>query len=138
MLRDGHYIIDICDRVLDRMALREHRFDFFRGDPGARHPRGVSLPVDAFYEDLRLVVEYCERQHTEVVPFFDRRMTVSSMGRAEQRRRYDQRRREVLPIHGITLVELHFSEFVHGRLKRLTRVAGDEAVIRARLASWIG
>ena len=136
--RDGQYIIDLCDRVLGRTALREHRFDFLRGDPGGWCRRGVGLPVDAFYEDLRLVVEYCERQHTEAAAFFDRRMTVSGVGRGEQRRRYDQRRREVLPLHGIRLVELHVGEFDHGRSKRLRRGAGDEGVVRARLAEWVG
>jgi hypothetical protein len=114
-MRDEQYILGLCDRVLDRQSLRQHRFEFLVGDTGRR------LPVDAFYPDLGLVIEYRERQHTEDAPFFNRRMTVSGIHRGEQRALYDRRRREVLPRHGIQLIELSFSDFAHsanGRLKR--------------------
>lgn len=51
MAKDEAYIIDICDRVLDRTASRQHRFTFLLGDTG------TPLPVDAYYEDPALVVE---------------------------------------------------------------------------------
>jgi len=88
---DESYIIDLCDRVLNLKAKRQHRFDFLRGDPG-KNRRCAKLPVDAYYEELKLVVEYRERQHTESVPLFDKRLTCSGCAREEQRRRYDQRR----------------------------------------------
>lgn len=30
------------------------------------------LPVDAYYKELNIVVEYREKQHTEEVEFFDK------------------------------------------------------------------
>jgi hypothetical protein len=90
---DEHYLIDICDRVLGRTALRQHRFDFLVGDPG-RSGRCARLPVDAWYPDLKLVIEVMEVQHSEAVPLFDRRQTVSGVARGEQRRIYDRRRAE--------------------------------------------
>ena len=48
MLKDEHYIIDLCDHVLGMTALRQHKFDFLRGDPG-KHGRCRRLPVDAYY-----------------------------------------------------------------------------------------
>ena len=44
------------------------------------------------------MIEYCERQHTEAVAFFDHneRLTVSGVTRGEQRKIYDQRRRDLL------------------------------------------
>jgi hypothetical protein len=92
---DESYVIDLCDEVLKQQALRQHRFDFLRGDTGTK------LPVDAYYQTLNIVVEFMERQHTEQVKFFDRRQTVSGVGRGEQRKLYDQRRREVVPQNGI-------------------------------------
>ena len=112
---DESYVIDLCDEVLKQKALRQHRFDFLKGDSGTR------LPVDAYYPPLNLVVEFKERQHTEEVKFFDRRKTVSGVGRGEQRRLYDQRRRDVLPQHGIKLIELDYSDFEHTRGKKLVR-----------------
>lgn len=125
---DESYIIDLCDEVLKLKALRQHRFDFLKGDSGTR------LPVDAYYPSLNLVIEYKERQHTEAVNFFDKRQTVSGVGRGEQRAIYDQRRRDVLPKFGIQLIEFDYSEFEHTRGKKLVRSREDDLkVIRTRL-----
>lgn len=112
---DESYIIDLCDEVLKLKALRQHRFDFLKGDSGTK------LPVDAYYPSLNLVVEFKERQHTEEVKFFNKRQTVSGVGRGEQRKLYDQRRREVLPKQGIKLIELDYSDFENMRGKKLVR-----------------
>lgn len=108
---DESYVIDLCDEVLKQKAIRQHRFYFLRGDAGTR------LPVDAYYPKLNLVIEFRERQHTEEVKFFDRKQTVSGIGRGEQRKLYDQRRRDILPKHGIKLIELGYDDFEHTRAK---------------------
>lgn len=41
------------------------------------------------------------------------------MGRGEQRKKYDQRRRDVLPKNGIALIEFNYDEFDHFSGKRL-------------------
>ncbi len=133
---DEDYIIDLCDEILGLCALRQHRFPFLRGDPG-KSGTSVTLPVDAYYPSLKLVIEYRERQHTESVRHFDKpyRMTVSGVHRGEQRKLYDQRRREVLPQQGIALVELSCLEFAYDHRKRLLRRRPqDLAVIRDRLS----
>lgn len=125
---DESYIIDLCDEVLKLKALRQYRFDFLRGDSGTK------LPVDAYYPPLSLVIEYRERQHTEEVKFFDRRQTVSGVGRGEQRRIYDQKRRDVLPQNGISLIEFDYSEFEHSRSKKLLRIKEkDLRIIMSKL-----
>jgi hypothetical protein len=132
-LSDESYIIDLCDEVLGTQALRQHKFDFLRGDAGPGK-QGARLPVDAYYPDHRIVVEYRERQHTESIPFMDRRMTVSGVDRGTQRAIYDQRRRDLLPQHGIELVELSYTDFAHGDDKRLLRRREEDlAVVRAAL-----
>lgn len=110
---DEYYVIDICDKVLGLTASRQHRFDFLVGDTGRK------LPVDAYYKELNLVVEYCESQHTESTPFFDNKQTVSGVSRGEQRRRYDSRRAEVLPKYGIKLLSISYTEF--GTTKKIKR-----------------
>jgi len=110
---DESYVINLCDEVLGMKAYRQHKFDFLRGDTG------MPLPVDAFYPELNLVIEYYESQHTESTPFFDRRLTVSGVSRGEQRRIYDNRRRELLPKHGIKLVIISYTDF--GERKKLNR-----------------
>ena len=112
---DEKYIIDLCDKVLKQTSNRQFRFDFLKGDSG------TPLPVDAFYESLNLVIEYKEKQHTEDVKFFNRRQTVSGVTRGEQRKIYDQRRRDILPQHKIKLIEFGYDEFEHTKSKKLIR-----------------
>lgn len=133
---DEAYVIDLCDAALGEAAIRQHRFDFLRGDGGSRG-EGARLPVDAWYPAHNLVVEYRERQHSEAIAFFDRRTTVSGMGRGEQRALYDQRRRDVLADQGIGLVEIDFSMFAHDRAKRIIRQATDREVIERALRGWL-
>lgn len=135
--RDEHYVIDLCDAVLETKASRQYTFDFLRGDPGKRGI-GTMLPVDAFYEKHYLVIEYIERQHTEKVAFFDRRDTVSGVKRGEQRRLYDERRRQVLPKHGIKLIEISYTDFKHDSRRKIMRnPESDKAVIKKILKAFI-
>lgn len=126
--KDETYVIDLCDEVLGMKAIRQHRFPFLKGDGNSL------LPVDAYYPTLNLVVEFRERQHTEAVAFFDRRQTISGLPRSEQRKLYDQRRRDILPQHGIRLVEINYSDFEHTASKRLKRMREkDLEVVRGIL-----
>ncbi|MEN6355484.1 MAG: hypothetical protein ABFD83_00205 [Armatimonadota bacterium] len=131
--RDEFYVIDLCDTVLGQKALRQHKFSFLHGDPN-KNGRCKELPVDAYYPSLDLVIEYRERQHYEKVAFFDRHQTVSGVNRGEQRHIYDQRRRNVLPQHGITLIEIAYSDFSHTPNKRIIRTQDDLNIVRHKLA----
>ena len=113
--RDEDYVINLCDEILGKTASRQHRFDFLKGDAGTK------LPVDAYYASKNLVVEYNEKQHTEAVDFFDKKKTVSGVSRGEQRRIYDERRKEVLPQYGITLVTISYDDFEYDNKKRILR-----------------
>jgi hypothetical protein len=135
---DEHYLIDLCDKVLGRKARRQHRFDFLIGDASPTTGKCVRLPVDAYYADLKLVVEIMERQHDEAVPLFDRRKTVSGISRGEQRRAYDARRVELLPKKGISLVVLDVADFPISGGKKLRRVPQhDEGVVRMKLQQFL-
>ena len=132
MQSDEAYIVDLCDEVLKHKSLRQHRFDFLRGDTG------VKLPVDAYYPTLNLVIEYYERQHSESVPHFDKRMTASGISRGEQRKLYDERRRIELPKNGIDLIIFDYTEFQHTSGKRLIRdTVNDTEVIKRKLKSIV-
>jgi len=129
---DESYIIDLCDTVLVLKGLRQHRFDFLRGDTGVR------LPVDCYYPSKNLVIEYYERQHTESGAHFDKRITASGMTRGEQRKRYDEKRRIELPKNGVKLIVLDYSEFNHKANKRLLRNKEEDVeVIKRRLKTLL-
>ena len=64
-----------------------HRFPFLRGDPTPKRPNGVTLPVDAYYPDFRLVLEFREAQHySDRVALWDNRITATGQMRKEQGR----------------------------------------------------
>ena len=137
--KDEHYVLDLCDKVLGIISYRQHKFDFLLGDP---NKKGVTakLPVDSYYQDLKLVVEYRERQHTESVNFFDKpnRMTVSGVHRGEQRKIYDERRREILPKHKIDLIEISFTDFNYDRQKRIIRnPQNDIEILKQKLQKYL-
>ena len=139
MPEDETYILDICDKVLIHKSCRQHRFSFLLGDANKKGTRR-KLPVDAFYPCLNLVLEYREKQHSEPVKIFDRRETISGCTRGEQRRKYDQRRRDVLaePEHGLCLVEFDYSEFAHRANKRLIQNEQDDTeIVKRKLQNYI-
>ena len=132
-MRDEFYILELCDEVLKHIASRQHRFEFLRGDSGRK------LPVDAYYSDLKLVIEYRERQHSETVALFDKRMTVSGVSRGQQRSKYDELRRQILPEKGIDIVEISYSDFAHSSNKRLKQNKQDDIhIIQEKLQRYIG
>lgn len=138
-LKDEHYIIDLCDKVLNENSLRQHRFNFLLGDKG-KNGRQAKLPVDSFYPKLNLVIEYKEKQHTEEISFFDKknRLTISGVHRGEQRKVYDQRRKEILSKHNIHLIELLYSYFTYDSQKRLIRnKIKDIKILKEKLKLWI-
>lgn len=132
---DEHYVLEVCNKVLGARGRRQATFDWLRGDPSLSRPLGTKLPVDGFWPALKLVVEFQEEQHSKPSPFFDRRQTVSGVGRGEQRRLYDERKRLLIPKHGLRLVVIEKSAFVV-KSKRIVRdPARDIAVVREHLGS---
>lgn len=119
---DEAYVIDLCDLVIGSSGLRQHRFPWLLGDPGKAGKR-ARLPVDAYYPDRGLVIEYRERQHDQSTPHFDHpeRITVSGVHRGIQRAIYDGRREELLPQNGLELVVIkpgNLDANANGRLRR--------------------
>jgi hypothetical protein len=133
--QNEEYVLGLCDEVLGSTGRRQHRFEWLEGDPSPSTGRRMNLPVDAYWPDRALVVEFHERQHTEQVRHFDKPdvMTVSGMHRGMQRKRYDDRRRELIPAHGIRLVIIPMSDFEVRRSYIVQRHDTDLAAVRYAL-----
>lgn len=133
-LENERYVLDLCDKILSSVGVRQHRFDWLRGGPPPRTDNRRALPVDAYYPTKRLVIEFHEKQHTEAVKHFDKpdMLTVSGVHRGIQRRIYDDRHRELIPAHGLSLVIIPMSDFtVRGGSIVTRREAGLTTVSRA-------
>ena len=133
---DEAYVIDLCEELLQERALRQHRFEWLRGDPGTSG-NALTLPVDAYFQHHALVVEYRERQHFESIGHFDKpdRLTVSGVHRGEQRKIYDRRRESEIPRHGLRLVVIRFDQLAADNRGRLLRQGtNDRGVVASLLA----
>ncbi len=122
---DECYVLDLCDEILGMNSVRQHRFPFLVGDPNSAG-RCTRLPVDAWYEPINLVIEFNEKQHTEPVNHFDKRMTLSGINRGEQRLLYDDRKRTVLPQKGIQVIVLSYRDFAHNSRKQVLRSRDED------------
>jgi hypothetical protein len=130
---DEHYVLDLCDEIVGTVGLRQATFDWLRGDPSLKRRRGKKLPVDGFWPDLGLVVEFQEQQHSRPSSLFDRRQTVSGVDRGEQRRLYDTRKRTLIPENGLRLVVIEKYAFAV-KSKRIARLrVRDIAVVSQHL-----
>ncbi|MCG6567996.1 hypothetical protein C3E87_10235 [Tessaracoccus sp. ZS01] len=119
---DEAYVLALCDSVLNEVGLRQHKFDWLRGD-ASETGRQVRLPVDGYWPKANLVVEYREMQHFRPVRHFDKpeRLTVSGVHRGLQRALYDARREELIPQNGLRLVIITPQDLAsdsRGRLQR--------------------
>lgn len=111
---DETYVISLCDEVLSLKADRQKRFDFLLGDLHKDGKTQTMLPVDAYYKELQLVIEYKEIQNYRPVAVFDENEdeeSKKSSSREEQRRIYDERRATVLPENDISMVVISYSDF---------------------------
>lgn len=79
-MNDEEYVLGLCNRILGTTGPRQHRFEWLQGD------KGHHLPVDAYYENLKFVIEYRERQHDSPGPRHWNRPTASGLPRDEQRK----------------------------------------------------
>jgi hypothetical protein len=105
---DETYVIDLCDSVLGMKAERQKTFSFLLSDPN-KLGRRRHLPVDGYYEELRLVVEYHEREHSEPSGL----------------------RQEVPRRHSIELIVFTYQDFKHDSARRLIHTdENQETVIR--------
>jgi hypothetical protein len=101
---DEAYVLDLCDEVLGAPGMRQHRFDWLLGDPNSAG-RCTRLPVDGYWPDHDLVVEYHERQHREADAHIHKpdRLTVRELirGRVYQEVQDFNLKRSAAPYRGL-------------------------------------
>jgi hypothetical protein len=123
LLSDKYYVMNLCDEALKLKAKRQKRFDFLLGDLHRDGKTRTELPVDAFYHDLNLVIEFKEAPLAEPTEFFNKLnvKTVSGISRAKQREKYDRVKAAELPQNGIKLIEIPYSIFTVDESNRIVR-----------------
>ena len=138
---DETYVIGLCDKVLSLKADRHKRFDFLMGDLHKDGKTKTMLPVDAYYEELQLVVEYKEIQNFRPLAVRNEEdedeEDTNTVTREELRRLYDERRVKVLPKHDISLVVISYSDFVYNDKNKIIRIEeNDLEIVQKALADF--
>jgi len=120
---DEYYVLSFCDELLNEKASRQHTFPFLLGDFHKDKISRTKLPLDAYYKNLNLVIEYREKQQAEEVLHIDKPevKTVSGVSRGEQRKIYDQRRRDALLRKDIRLIEINYYAFEYDSQMNIIR-----------------
>jgi len=133
---DKTYILDLCDTLLGKKAVRQKRFDFLLGD---FHKDGVTrtkLSVGAYYKSYNLVVEQSDAKLDVVAK--TKKKTVSGVDQNEQRKIYNKRRASVLKRNGIKLITFSTSDFQCDPSNKIIRnQESDLEIVKAKLKDFV-
>tara|TARA_R110002050_G_scaffold4573_2_gene22111 strand:+ start:24033 stop:24767 length:735 start_codon:yes stop_codon:yes gene_type:complete len=120
---DEFYLVNLCDELLELKASRKHTFDELVGNLHKRGKRRTKLPLDAYYADLKLVVE-----------FFMNKGVVEELDEKEQARiiqikRYDQLKKKVILKKDLKLIEINYDFFECDETNKLLRNTEQDKLI---------
>jgi hypothetical protein len=137
---DEYYLINICNEVLNEKALVQHTFDTLVGDLHKNGKSKTNIPLDAYYEIRNLVIEFIEVPNAESDALIEKskRITASGITRAEQRIKYNKRKRTFLNNKRINVVDIEFAFFDCSQDYKLIRnKEKDTAIIKEILEEYI-
>lgn len=124
---DEFYLVNLCDELLKEKASRKHTFDTLLGRLHKKGKTRTKLPLDAYYEGLKLVIEFFEKKDTD-----------ESGEREAQRKFYDQRKKDVLEKKKISLIEINYALFECNSDGRLIREKENDCrVLKGILKDYI-
>jgi len=144
LVSDEKYVLDICDSILGVNSKRQHKFKFLVGDKHKDGKSETKLPIDAYYEEFKLAIEYVAKPYEdeEVIVVKRKRsakkLTPSGVIRSEQRKIYDKRKQEVLPQNNITLIYIRSKDFQRDENNKIIRnKISDTKTIKSLLKNFI-
>lgn len=133
---DEYYIIGLCNEILNEKASHQHTFKFLSGDLHRDGITRTALPVDAYYAKLNMVIELFEVEDSTSLE--EEKHTISGVKRSEQRKRYAQRKIDVLEEKKIHLIEIEYNEFECDEENKLVRnKEADVKILKEILKGYI-
>jgi hypothetical protein len=124
---DEFYLVNLCDELFKEKASRKHTFDTLVGKLHKKGKGRTKLPLDAYYENSKLVVEFFEKKETD-----------ENAEREAQRKFYDQRKKLVLGKKKIELIEVNYALFECDENDRLVRnKLNDSLVLKGVLKDFL-
>lgn len=135
---DEYYLVNLCDEVLEQKASRKHTFDTLVGNLHKRGKGRTKLPLDAYYEDLELVIEFFEKIDSVEELDDSKKLNQKEQGRIAQRKYYDQLKKEAIIKKKLRLVEINYALFECNDENKLVRDAeNDRLVLKGILKDFL-
>jgi hypothetical protein len=129
---DEYYLVNLCDELLKQKASRKHTFDTLVGNLHKRGKGRTKLPLDAYYEDLKLVLE-----------FFEKNETTDELDEKEQARKaqikyYNELKKKAILNKKLRLIEINYALFECNDANKLVRnTENDTLVLKGVLKDFI-
>ncbi|MBL4746438.1 MAG: hypothetical protein JKY08_08720 [Flavobacteriaceae bacterium] len=103
---DETFVLNLCDEILNQTAVRKFTFDFLLGDMHKNSKSRTKLPIDAYYKELKLAIEFEGYFKEEVAKegFLD-------STRASKIDIYKQRKKDYLEKKEIKLITINYKSF---------------------------
>ncbi len=133
---DEYYLIGLINELLSTRASHQHTFDFLLGDYHKNGRTRTELPLDAYYAEKNLVIEFLDKSNSESIN--QDKMTISGVTRAEQRDIYRKRKQGVLKANDINLIEIDYARFDCDAEQNLSRnKENDVTLLKGILKHYI-
>ncbi len=120
---DEYYLVNLCDELLKQEASRKHTFDTLVGNLHKRGKGRTKLPLDAYYEELKLVIEFFRKNEASDA------LDEKERARREQIKYYDGLKKKAILNKGLRLMNINYALFELDEADKLVRDTEKDIVV---------
>lgn len=120
---DENYLLNLCDELLDKKASRKHTFDTLVGNLHKRGKGRTKLPLDAYYQELKLVIEFFQKEKN----FED--LDEKEQARITQIKYYDELKKEAVLNKKFRYMKINFAQFQCNENDKLIRNTENDIIV---------
>ncbi|QHI36909.1 hypothetical protein IMCC3317_22790 [Kordia antarctica] len=120
---DENYLLNICDELLGQEASRKHTFDTLVGNLHKRGKGRTKLPVDAYYKELKLVMEFFQQNK----PFEE--LDEKEQARITQIKYYDELKKEAVLAKSFRYMKINYAQFECDEANKLIRNTENDTLV---------
>ncbi|WP_299260226.1 hypothetical protein [uncultured Aquimarina sp.] len=129
---DEYYLVNLCDELLKQKASRKHTFNTLVGNLHKKGKGRTKLPLDAYYEDLKLVLEFFRKN--EITDELDE----EEKARKAQIKYYNQLKKKAILTKKLRLIEINYASFECDAENKLVKNSeSDRSVLKGILKDFI-
>ncbi|MEP4781263.1 MAG: hypothetical protein ABJZ18_09830 [Algibacter sp.] len=129
---DEFYLVNLCDELLEQEASRKHTFETLVGNLHKRGKGRTKLPLDAYYENLKLVIEFSRQEED-----FDA-LDKKGQARMIQVQRYNHLKKKAIIQKDLRLIEISYATFECDDANKLIRnIENDKLVLKDILKDFL-